>query len=192
VRRIAREIAGELVTTIGNLVVTPNIVNAIPGRVTLSIDMRDPSDATLDRAQARLEPIVREACEREGVTYELEHYWRVPYTPFDARVVATVERAAKIAGARYRRITSASCAVAKRSSDLLTTVPPYRISQRQRPSGGQNFAVAETWLRQFGHTRPSRSIAPRCRSALALAMASSLLMSATPGPLDAAAAGDIS
>ncbi len=53
VRRIAREIGGELVTTVGNLVVAPNIVNAIPGRVTLSIDMRDPSDATLDRARAR-------------------------------------------------------------------------------------------------------------------------------------------
>jgi beta-ureidopropionase / N-carbamoyl-L-amino-acid hydrolase len=106
VRRIAREIGGELVTTIGNLVVTPNIVNAIPGRVTLSIDMRDPSDATLDRAQARLEPIVREACEREGVRYELEHYWRVPYTPFDRGVVDVVERAARAAGARHRRIRS--------------------------------------------------------------------------------------
>src|SRR5437867_6949085 len=31
-RRIAQEIGGDLVATIGNLVVTPNIVNAIPGR----------------------------------------------------------------------------------------------------------------------------------------------------------------
>src|SRR5215470_15462499 len=106
VRRIAREIGGELVTTIGNLVVTPNIVNAIPGKVTLSIDMRDPKDATLDRAQAMLDPIVREACEREGVRYELENYWRVPYTPFDRAVVDTVERAARAAGARHRRIRS--------------------------------------------------------------------------------------
>src|SRR5437870_13196060 len=65
VRRIAQEIGGDLVTTIGNLVVTPNIVNAIPGRVTLSIDMRDPQDATLDRARARPESIVREAWEQE-------------------------------------------------------------------------------------------------------------------------------
>src|SRR6266699_3356646 len=93
VRQIAREIGGELVTTIGNLVVTPNIVNAIPGRVTLSIDMRDPQDATLDRALARLTPVVREACEREGVRYELENYWRVPYMPFDRDVVDMVERA---------------------------------------------------------------------------------------------------
>jgi N-carbamoyl-L-amino-acid hydrolase len=108
VRRIAGEIGGELVTTVGNLVVAPNIVNAIPGRVTLSIDMRDPSDATLDRARARLASIVREACEREGVRYELEHYWRVPYTTFDREVVDAVERAASAAGARYRRIRSSA------------------------------------------------------------------------------------
>jgi N-carbamoyl-L-amino-acid hydrolase len=74
--------------------------------VVLSIDMRDPRDATLDRARPMLEGVVKEACEREGVRWELEHYWRVPYTPFDAAVVETVERAAKAAGARYRRIRS--------------------------------------------------------------------------------------
>ena len=106
VRRIAREMGGELVTTVGNLVVAPNIVNAIPGRVTLSIDMRDPQDAALDRARTTLEALVREACEREGVRYELEHYWRVPYTPFDRGLVDAVERAAGAAGARHRRIRS--------------------------------------------------------------------------------------
>src|SRR4029453_5927227 len=84
----------------------PNIVNAIPGRVTLSIDMRDPQDAALDRARRRREAIGREACGREGVRYELAHYWRVPYTPFDRGVVDAVERAAGVAGARHRRIRS--------------------------------------------------------------------------------------
>jgi N-carbamoyl-L-amino-acid hydrolase len=53
-----------------------------------------------------LDGVVREACQREGVGWELEHYWRVPYTPFDAGVVAAVERAARAAGARHRRIRS--------------------------------------------------------------------------------------
>jgi beta-ureidopropionase / N-carbamoyl-L-amino-acid hydrolase len=53
-----------------------------------------------------LEGAIKEACEREGVRWEVEHYWRVPYTPFDPAVVDTVERAAKAAGARYRRIRS--------------------------------------------------------------------------------------
>jgi beta-ureidopropionase / N-carbamoyl-L-amino-acid hydrolase len=105
-RTIATELGGDLVTTVGNLVVHPNIVNAIPGRVTLSIDMRDPRDETLDVARRCLDAVVKAACEREGVRAELEHYWRVPYTPFAPDVVAVVERAAKAAGARYRHILS--------------------------------------------------------------------------------------
>jgi N-carbamoyl-L-amino-acid hydrolase len=105
-RRIARELGGDLVTTVGSLTVAPNIVNAIPGKVTLSIDLRDPRDETLDRALPRLDRAVREACKREGVRGDLEHYWRVPYTPFDPEVLAAVERAAKASGARHRRILS--------------------------------------------------------------------------------------
>src|SRR6266403_3839458 len=49
VRDIARQLGGDAVTTIGTLDVTPNIVNAILGRVKMSIDVRDPKTATLDR-----------------------------------------------------------------------------------------------------------------------------------------------
>jgi N-carbamoyl-L-amino-acid hydrolase len=106
VRRVAREIGGDLVTTVGALEVAPNIVNAIPGRVRMSIDMRDPKTETLERARAMVDRLVREACERERVDGTLEHYWRVPYTAFDRQVVDTVERAARAAGARWRRMIS--------------------------------------------------------------------------------------
>jgi N-carbamoyl-L-amino-acid hydrolase len=106
VRTIARELGGNLVTTVGNLVVQPNIVNAIPGRVTLSIDMRDPRDETLEVARRCLDAVVKAACEHEGVRYELEHYWRVPFTPFAPDVVAAIERAAMAVGAPFRHILS--------------------------------------------------------------------------------------
>src|SRR5207247_3100099 len=95
VRRIATEIGGDLVATVGHLTVSPNITNAIPGKVALSIDMRDPKNETLDRALPLVDRVVRDACEREGVRYELEHYWRVPFTRFAPDVVGAVERAAK-------------------------------------------------------------------------------------------------
>jgi N-carbamoyl-L-amino-acid hydrolase len=106
VRRIARELGGDTVATVGTLDVAPNIVNAIPGRVKLSIDVRDPRTETVERARPLIDAVVREACEREGVRYELEHYWQVPYTPFDRGVVAAVERAAKASGTGWRRIIS--------------------------------------------------------------------------------------
>ena len=106
VRTIAKELGGDLVTTVGNLVVHPNIPNAIPGKISLSIDMRDPRDETLEVARRCLDAVVKAACEREGVRYELEHYWRVPFTPFAADVVAAVERAATAVGAPFRHILS--------------------------------------------------------------------------------------
>jgi beta-ureidopropionase / N-carbamoyl-L-amino-acid hydrolase len=106
VRTIAKELGGDLVTTVGNLVVHPNIPNAIPGKVTMSIDMRDPRDETLEVARRCLDAVVKAACDREGVRGELEHYWRVPYTPFAPDVVAAVERAATAVGAPFRHILS--------------------------------------------------------------------------------------
>lgn len=106
VRRIATTLGGDIVTTVGHLAVEPDIVNAIPGKVTLSIDIRDPRSETLDRARPMVDAAVRDACAREGVRYELEHYWRVPYTPFAPDVVDAVERAARAAGARHRRMIS--------------------------------------------------------------------------------------
>src|SRR5713226_2421095 len=59
VRGIARHIAGDMVATVGRLDLTPNIPNAIPGRVVLSVDFRDPQEANLDRALAMLDHVVR-------------------------------------------------------------------------------------------------------------------------------------
>jgi len=106
VRSIPRRLGGDMVATVGRLDVTPNIPNAIPGRVSLSVDLRDPDDARLTRAIRMLDRIVKDAAGKEGVTYELEHYWRVPRTPFHADVVGAVERAAKALGTPYRRILS--------------------------------------------------------------------------------------
>src|SRR2546430_1917985 len=103
VRRIAREIGGDLVTTVGHLTVSPNIVNAIPGKATLSIDMRDPRNETLDRALPLVDRVVRDACEREGVRYTLEHYWRVPRPAFAPDGGAPVERPAPAAAGAGRR-----------------------------------------------------------------------------------------
>jgi N-carbamoyl-L-amino-acid hydrolase len=106
VRGIALDIGGDIVATVGRLDVTPNIPNAIPGRVVMSIDFRDPADATVARALPMLDRAVREAAEAEGVQAQLEHYWRVPRTPFHQDVVDAVEGAARQLGARHRRILS--------------------------------------------------------------------------------------
>ncbi len=106
VREIPRKIGGDMVSTVGRLDVTPNIPNAIPGRVSLSVDLRAPEEHHVTRALGFLDRLVKEAARVEGVTYELDHYWRVPRTHFDVEVVDTIEEAAKGLGYGYRRILS--------------------------------------------------------------------------------------
>jgi N-carbamoyl-L-amino-acid hydrolase len=106
VRRIAAQMGGDFVATVGRLDITPGIPNAIPGRVVMSVDFRDPEDAVLDRARPMLDALVEEAAAREGVRREIDHYWRVPRTPFDGGVVAAVETAARNLGVGHRRMLS--------------------------------------------------------------------------------------
>jgi beta-ureidopropionase / N-carbamoyl-L-amino-acid hydrolase len=106
VRDIPRRVGGDLVSTVGRLDVSPNIPNAIPGRVSLSVDLRGPDEAGLTRALGMLDRIVKDAARREGVTYTLEHYWRVPRTEFDPGVVGAVERAVRSLRCGHRRILS--------------------------------------------------------------------------------------
>jgi len=106
VRAIPARVSPEMVATVGRLDVSPNITNAIPGRVVMSVDIRDPKDENVTRALGLLEGAVKDAAASEGVGYELEHYWRVPRTPFHPEVVGAVERTAQSLGVRYRRILS--------------------------------------------------------------------------------------
>ena len=106
VREIPRKIGGDMVSTVGRLDVTPDIPNAIPGRVTMSVDLRAPDEHHVTRALGFLDRLVKDAARAEGVTYELEHFWRVPRTHFDLEVVDTIEAAAKGLGYGYRRILS--------------------------------------------------------------------------------------
>lgn len=106
VRQIPRHIGGDMVATVGRLDVTPNIPNAIPGRVGMSIDLRDPDDVNLDRARVRLDRVIKDAARKEGVRVDLEHYWRVPRTPFHPDVVGALEAAARTLGCGHRRILS--------------------------------------------------------------------------------------
>jgi beta-ureidopropionase / N-carbamoyl-L-amino-acid hydrolase len=106
VREIPRKIGGDMVSTVGRLDVTPNIPNAIPGRVSMSIDLRAPDEHHITRGLGLVDRLVKDAAKAEGVTYQLEHYWRVPRTRFALEVVDAIEAAVRSLGCGHRRILS--------------------------------------------------------------------------------------
>jgi len=106
VRAIPGQVCPEMVTTVGRLEVSPNITNAIPGRVFMTIDIRDPKDKHVTGALGLLARAVKDAASREGVLTELERSWQVSPISFHPEVVGAVERAAEALGCRSRRILS--------------------------------------------------------------------------------------
>lgn len=54
VQEIALKMPSQPVATVGSLTVAPNAANIVPGRVELTVDMRDLSDACLDEMQHQL------------------------------------------------------------------------------------------------------------------------------------------
>jgi beta-ureidopropionase / N-carbamoyl-L-amino-acid hydrolase len=88
------EIAHETVATIGALEVHPNAVNVVPGKVTLTVDVRSLDDASAARAMKVLQGAAAEACERRGVEVNGEITARVDAIRFPEQVTAAVVRAA--------------------------------------------------------------------------------------------------
>src|SRR5215218_1342628 len=63
---------GSSVGTVGQLGVEPGGINIIPGRVEISLDLRDIDEETRDRLEDRILRRVRELCEKRSVGFETE------------------------------------------------------------------------------------------------------------------------
>jgi beta-ureidopropionase / N-carbamoyl-L-amino-acid hydrolase len=72
----------------------------------MSIDLRAPDEHHITRGLGLVDRIVKEAAKAEGVSYQLEHYWRVPRTRFALEVVDAIEAAVRSLGCGHRRILS--------------------------------------------------------------------------------------
>ena len=96
----------DAVGTIGYLGISPNSHNVIPGEVRATIDLRDPSDATLDEMEAAVAALVREVAAGIGLEYRLEQISRTAPVIFDPGCIASVRAGARAAGFSTRDIIS--------------------------------------------------------------------------------------
>lgn len=84
--------------TVGELHVTPNSRNVVPGEVRLTLDIRHPDDAVRDAMDAQLQAALREICAGEGLQFQLVAVLVQPATSFDAGCVERVRDAARREG----------------------------------------------------------------------------------------------
>jgi N-carbamoyl-L-amino-acid hydrolase len=92
--------------TVGQLLVSPNSRNVIPGEVRFSVEFRHPSDAEIDRLDAQFPREAGFIARDCGVKLEIERVFKNPAQPFDPECVALVEQAAERLGYKSRRIVS--------------------------------------------------------------------------------------
>ncbi|WP_261545725.1 Zn-dependent hydrolase [Burkholderia multivorans] len=104
-----RELAvssGTTLATIGMLGIEPNVINVIPRKAVLTVDLRDPDEQRLQQAEQRLADHLEQLAALEGVQISTERLARFEPVVFDAALVDAIEKAAARRGFSYRRMTS--------------------------------------------------------------------------------------
>jgi N-carbamoyl-L-amino-acid hydrolase len=92
--------------TVGQLLVSPNSRNVIPGEVRFSVEFRHPSDAEVDVLDAEFLPAAQAVADACGVELTLTRLFRIPAQPFDAACVDLVRQGAAKSGCTTREIVS--------------------------------------------------------------------------------------
>ena len=106
VEEIALEKAPHAVGTVGQLDVSPNSRNTIPGQVRFSVDMRHPDADALAAMDAGIRDSFAGFAQRAGVDVAVEQIWDKPPIRFDPRCVEAVREAAADLGYDHRDIVS--------------------------------------------------------------------------------------
>jgi len=92
--------------TVGQILVSPNSRNVIPGEVRFSVEFRHPDTAEVDALDARFPPAAAAIAQASGVRLDLTTLFKIPAQPFDPDCIALVRQGAARAGYAVRDIVS--------------------------------------------------------------------------------------
>ena len=105
-RDIAERFGGDQVCTVGKIDIHPNLVNVIPARVTMTLDVRNTDEDTLQDAEQLIDTFCFQIEQDEGVSISKRTLARFEPVVFDERVIDVVERHASAIDSRVRRMPS--------------------------------------------------------------------------------------
>lgn len=106
VHRIAREMPGRQVATVGRLTAEPGVPNVIPGRVELSLEIRDLTMHGIERVYDAVVASSREIGRETGVEIAFERFYTSRAAPTDARLRDAIEACAGSLGLSSMRMPS--------------------------------------------------------------------------------------
>lgn len=100
------EYGGEMRATMGVTRALPGLVNVVPAEVRCTVDLRNPDDEAMDRAERDIIAFYAELEREEGVAIEWRQTARTRTVPFASRVRERVAAAATARGLRHAPIVS--------------------------------------------------------------------------------------
>lgn len=125
--RLAREAGGGTVATVGEIEVTPGLINAIAERVRFSLDIRGPDESLFRGVAREIGEVAARAAAARGMRAELRERQALPATPLSETVVAALEAAARASGEPFTTMISGAAhdtmCVAPRVPSAMVFVP---------------------------------------------------------------------
>ena len=106
VHRTARDMSGRQVATVGRLEVEPGAPNVIPGRVRLTLEVRDLSMEGIDRVYEAVVDGSAGVANESGTTFAFERFYTSRAAPTDGRLRDIVHRSAEVLGLSAQRMPS--------------------------------------------------------------------------------------
>lgn len=153
---LTRQIPGQLANN-GVIRVQPANVNVVPETVVMTLDLRNPDDASLAQAEAAVRDFCAEIAARDGIEIAFRDLARFPATPFTETLIATVEESAAELGLPIRRIISGAGHDAQMMSRICPTamvfIPsigglshnPAEFSTEDDIADGANVLLNAAW-----------------------------------------------
>jgi N-carbamoyl-L-amino-acid hydrolase len=106
IREIAVKVGGHQRSTCGMIKYFPNAINVIPGKVVMTIDLRNSTETGLAEAERMLQVSSREIEVSDGVRVDVKELEKVPAVKFDDSIVSSLEVVSNSLGIQSRRMIS--------------------------------------------------------------------------------------
>ncbi len=105
-RELTKEVGGRQVANAGMVELYPNLINVVPERVRLTLDLRNTVNSQLTLAENKLEQFIRVLEEKENVSIESKRLVRFDPVDFDEEIISLIDQTAGELGYSRKRMHS--------------------------------------------------------------------------------------
>lgn len=106
VRRLVTATAKGQVGTVGQIKLDPNLINVIPRKAVITVDLRNIDEALLQQVEDQLTAIIEKLADDEQVTVKRRQLARFQPVKFDGQMIDLVEQSAKALGYSCKQMPS--------------------------------------------------------------------------------------